>query len=530
MKKTFGIVLFLSFALSIWSQNPSNQYFSGEIPEKANKEFQFLAFYINQAVISNSYPKNDFLKGQVVGRLFGGNTTTTSNEFTSSYIEQRLIPFFIYKPHLFNGKATLRASFEIDWTWGDVAYGVGGNFGGAFSADQVNLQTQNLELEFNPHKGWYINVGLQRIFDTPYNPYKTMFDKMTTTGYRLTYFGTDGVGISVRKDWDFARIKSGYYKLYENYVQLNDDVTLMELTGEKDITKEWKLGASAYYMRDRASGAGGVSILSQGLNSLLATHNGVYKFAYGDVPYKADVFWLGSYFGRNTEHWLDRWMVTGFVNFNLGKADTLTNQALSDKEWSRATDIFGYAGNLRLSYRYGQTTSDNITLDAIYSSGDANGLQDGKYNGVITGNQWGAPGAIHVSSGSYLLMPHGNVVNRFTPAIMDISNMGYGLTSVNLNASKGIIPHKLNAKLGSAIALSNVQPAGGGNLIGTEFNGNVAYNFGPFMSLEWHAAYLVLGDFYDSTQSSYGSPVNGNSVERPVNPWTTFVVFKWLMF
>lgn len=530
MKKAFGLGLFMFLTSILWSQNPSNQYFSGEIPQKANKEFQFLAFYINQAVMSNMYPKNDFLKGQVVGRLFGGNTTTTSNEFTSSYIEQRLIPFFIYKPHLFNGKATLRASFELDWTWGDVAYGVGGNFGGGFSADQVNLQTQNLELEFNPLKGWYINVGLQRIFDTPYNPYKTMFDKMTTTGYRLAYFGTDGVGISVRKDWDFARIKSGYYKLYENYVQLNDDVTLMELTGEKDITKKWKLGASSYYMRDRASGAGGVSILSQGLNSLLATHNGVYKFAYGDVPYKADIVWLGSYFGRNTEHWLDRWMVTGFVNFNLGKADTLTNQALSDSEWSRATDIFGYAGNLRLSYRYGQTANDNITLDAMYSSGDANGLQDGKYSGVITGNQWGAPGAIHVSSGSYLLMPHGNVVNRFTPAIMDISNMGYGLTSVNLNLSKGIIPHKLNAKVGSAIALSNVQPAGGGNLIGTEFNGNIAFNFGPFMSLEWHAAYLVLGDFYDSTQSSYGSPVNGNATERPANPWTTFVVFKWLLF
>lgn len=530
MKKAISFGFLFLFALGTWAQNPSNQYFSGEIPEKANKEFQFLAFYINQAVMSNMYPKNDFLKGQVVGRLFGGNTTTTSNDFKSNYVEQRLIPFFIYSPKLFNSKATLRASFELDWTWGDAAYGVGGNFGGGFSADQVNLQTQNLELELHPAKGWYINLGLQRIFDTPYNPYKTMFDKMTTTGYRLAYFGTDGVGISVRKDWDFARIKTGYYKLYENYTQLDDDVTLMEINGEKDITKKWKLGGSAYYMRDRASGAGGVSILSQGLNSLLATHNGVYKFAYGDVPYKADIFWLGTYFSRNSEHWLDRWMVNGFLNFNLGHADTLTNQTISDNEWSRATDIFGFAGNLRVSYRYGQTANDAVTLDAMYTSGDADGLQDGKYNGVITGNQWGAPGAIYISSGSYILMPHGNVVNRFTPAIMDISNMGYGLTSVNLNVSKGIIPYKLNAKLGTAMALSNVQPAGGGYLIGTEVNGNVAYNFGPFMSLELHGAYLFLGDFYDSSQSAYGSAVNGGLTTRPTDPWTAFVVFKWLMF
>lgn len=530
MKKYVILFSFLALSATILAQLPSNQYFSKEIPQKANKEFQFLAFYINQAVISDMYPENDFLKGQVVGRLFGGNTTKTSTEYTSAYVEQRLIPFFIYQPNLFNGKATLRASFELDWTWGDAAYGAGGNFGGGFSADQVNLQTQNLELELNPAKGWFVNIGLQRIFDTPYNPYKTMFDKMTTTGYRLAYFGTDGVGISVRKDWDFSRIKAGYYKLYENYVQLNDDVTLMELTGEKDISRNWKLGASAYYMRDRASGAGGVSILSQGLNSLLATHNGVYKFNFKNTDYKADIVWLGTFFGRNTEHWNDPLMVTGFVNFNIGNTDTLVNSKDPSLGYTKATKIMGVAANLRASYRYGQTTNDVVTLDALYSSGDSDGLKDGVYSGVITGNQWGAPGAIFISSGAYLLMPHGNVVNRYTPAIMDISNMGYGLTAVTLNASKGIITNRLTAKLGTAAAISNVQPLGGGSLIGTEFNGNIAYNFGPFMSLELHGAYLMLGDFYDSKQSSYGSPVNGGVDERPVNPWTSFLVFKWLMF
>ncbi len=530
MKKTTGLAILIFVAATVSAQIPTNQYFSKEVPLKANKELQFISYYINQAVISNIYPENDFLKGQVVGRLFGGNTTKTSDSLTSAYVEQRLIPFFIYQPHLFNGKATLRASFELDWTWGDAAYGVGGNFGGGFSADQVNLQTQNLELELHPTSRLYINVGLQRIFDTPYNPYRTLFDKMTTTGYRLAYFGTDGVGISVRQDWDFSRIKAGFYKLYENYIQLNDDVSLFELTGEKDVTRTWKMGASAYYMRDRASGAGGVSILGQGLNSLLATHNGVYKFSFGNVPYRADVVWLGTFFGRNTEHWIDPLMITGFVNFNIGRADTLTNQLVSESDWSRAVDIFGYAANVRVSYRYGQTLNDVVTLDAIYSSGDSDGLNDGKYSGVITGNQWGAPGAIFISSGSYLLMPHGNVVNRFTPAILDISNMGYGMTGVTLNVSRGLIPNRLNTKAGVAYAMSNVQPLGGGYHIGTEVNGNIAYSFGPFMSLELHAAYLMLGSFYDSRQSAYGSAVNGGLDERPVNPWTAFVVFKWLMF
>ena len=531
MKKliiTFGVFLFLSSFT--FAQNPSNQYFSGEIPDKANKEFQFLAFFINQGVASNYFPKNDFLKGQVVGRLFGGNTSSTSNTLTSRYAEQRIIPFFIYQPDLFDGKAILRASFEIDWTWGDAAYGVGGNFGSAISGDQVNLQTQNIELELIPGEGWQINIGLQRLFDTTYNPYRTLFDKMTTTGYRLAYWGTDGVGLSVRKEWDFSRVKAGYYKLYENYVHLDDDVSLFELTGEKDITKSWKLGLSAYYVKDRASGAGGVSILGQGLNSMLASHNGVYRFNYGSNNYKADVVWLGTFFSRNNEHWHDPWMVTGFINANLGSTDTLTNQLAPEENWTKATSIFGVGANLRVSYRYGQTLSDIITADVIYTSGDSNGITDGKYSGVITGNHWGAPANIFVSSGAYILMPHGNVVNRYTPAIMDISNMGYGLTAATLNFSRGIIPHKLNAKLGGAIALSNVQPSGGGFHMGTEINGNVAYNFGPFMSLELHGAYLMLGDFYDSKQSSYSSSVNGNLDTRPVNPWTAFLVFKWLIF
>jgi hypothetical protein len=95
MKKIPLLLFSVLISFSILAQLPTNQYFTKEIPEKANKELQFLAFFINQAVSSNIYPENDFLKGQTVGRLFGGNTTTTSNERMSAYVEQRIIPFFI---------------------------------------------------------------------------------------------------------------------------------------------------------------------------------------------------------------------------------------------------------------------------------------------------------------------------------------------------------------------------------------------------------------------------------------------------
>jgi hypothetical protein len=500
-------------------------YFEKQVPRKANKEFQFIAYFINQGVTSNFYPENVFMKGQVIGRLFGDNTTHTSDTATTIYFEQRIIPFFIYQPKLFNGKATLRASFEIDWTWGDVAYGTGGNLGGAVSADQVNIQTQNIEIEYKPAPGWTFNLGMQRLFDTPYDPYRTFFDKMSESGYRLMYWGTDAVGLRIHRERDFCRWTAAYFQLYENNIEENDDVTLQYVSYENDLTPMWKLGGSLYYLRDRSNGEGGVSIYGQGLNSRLTEYNGAFRFRF-DSEYKADVAWAGGFFSRNIDFMLDRIRLTGFANYNFGKA-----QVKNENTWEKGADISGLGANLKLGYRYGQTTDDVIAVGVIYSTGDKNGIEDKKYTGVMTGNTWAAPAGIYISSGSYILFPHGNVVNRFTPLIADLSNMGYGLSGTAVNISRGFIPYRLIGKIGSSWAMSNVAPYGGGQQVGLEMNAALKYQIGVYMSLEMHGAYVWLGDFYDSNDDSYSFYVNGTADGgRPVNPWTAFLVFKWLMF
>lgn len=513
-------LLCLGISQSIGQASSSSiRIFDRDIPDKADKEFQFLAYFFNQGVAGNYFPTNDLLKGQVVGRLFGPNSTGVSDSLETRYFEQRIIPFFIYKPHLLDGRVILRASFEIDWTWGDVAYSNGGNFGAGFAADGVNLQTQNLELEFLPGKGYAINLGLQRLFDTPYNPYRTLFNRMTESSFRLAYWGSDAVGISVRRDQDFYKWKAGFYQLYENSIQENDDVQLFELNSEFRLGHKIKVGAAAYYLKDRANGEGGPSVLSQGLNSSLANYNGVYRFPLGRNPYQADVFWLGGFFGYNQTYLQDRWFATGFANLNLG---SVRAQKSDTTDYEKVSSILGLGANLRVGYRHGQTENDLITLDAWYTTADD--ADPERYTGVITGNTWGAPGAIFISSGSYILFPHGNVVNRFVSAVPDISNNGYGLIGGTLNIMDDVIPNKVNLKAGLAYAQANADVPGGGRVLGWEVNGRISYQPAVLMNIEIHGAYMGLGNFFDS-------PIlNGGSATRPVNPWTVFLVYKWLMF
>jgi hypothetical protein len=504
----------------------SKKIFEKDTPYSASeyKTLQFYAYFINQFVSTNVYPESSLYNGQLVGRLFGANSSTTSSTKTSYYAEQRLIPFFILTPKLFNGKALLRTSFEIDWTWGDQAYGVGGNKGGALSADQVNIQTQNIEIELIPAKGWAVNLGLQRLYDTPFNPYRTFFDKMTYSSYRLAYWGSDAVGVSVRRNTDLSKMKLGFYKLYENLQENNDDVTLFEASFRRKLPNYWNVGTSLYALMDRGKNTGGVSVYGQGLTSTLVTLNGGYKFDFGTNDYTADIAWLGTYFSRNPDFIMDKVQLSGFFNYNIGKVN------VAKDEWKDGVNIGGFALNLRAAYRYGQTVNDYFSVDYVYSSGDKNGISDGSYTGVITGNTWGLPASIFISSGSYLLFPHANVVNRFTPAVSDISNMGYGLNAFTFNAHHDIIPNKLNVKIGGAQGLSNIIPQNGGANLGTELNAAIKYKLGVFMSLELHGANLWLGDFYDSNDDTYSSDINGSYDVRPSNPWTVFIVYKWLIF
>ncbi|MCP4547459.1 MAG: hypothetical protein GY835_13455 [bacterium] len=513
MKRLIQVLgLMLLFAMPACAAEEEEFVEKRDVPEI--KEFTFIGYYFMRSEMGNVAPTNEFLKGQVVGRIFGGNTTNTSDK-VSRFTEQRFLPMITYSPRLFNGWAKMRMAFEFDWTWGDANYGAGGNFGGAYGADFVNMQTQNLFIEFRPRKNIFINAGLLRLYDNVRVPYYTFKDDLTYKGYRLSLFGSDATGISAH--WFFAqnqRVKAGVYQLYENNVEHDDDVNLFELDYERDLDIDTSVGMSVHAIRDHANGEGGVSVLGQGLNSSLSNYNGVGNFDLGSEDYKANVFWLGSHFHSDPLLKQGRFGWSGFAIWNTGSVTTAT----------RDISINGLAANLRIARRWGTWHEDQISWDCIFTTGDKNGSSDDTYNGFLTGNNWTAPGAVFISHGLYLLLPHGNVVNRFNAATTDIQNIGLGLEAASLSVSKELVPNKWKIKAAVGHGRSFETKTDMGSTIGTELNLNLRYRPKVFMDLELHAAYLWLGDFYDSPE------VNGGVDYRPDNPWTIFATVKWIMF
>ncbi len=490
------------------------------VKDSVPKEWTFIGYSFTRATGSNVAPTNEILQGQVIGRLFGRNSTETIPR-VASYVEQRYVPYLVYRPAILDGFATFRTMFKIDYTWGDQAYGVGGNRGGGINGAQINLQTLMANVDLHPKDApWNVVVGLQRLYDNAYDPNNISLQTAQLSGYKLAFWGTNAVGANlfgvIRPG---VRGRLGFYQLWENLVGKDDDVILLMGDVDTHLAPRLEVGLDAWYLRDRGEGAGGISILSQGLSSQLAEYNGAVQL---DIPthYHADIGWLGGRVAYNREFLEGRWWADAFAIANVGVVDTL-----AAGDFGHAADILGLAANASLAYRWGMTSGDKAWAELIFTTGDGNGVTDGKVNSVITGNVWGSPVGIYSAHRAFLLFPDPQVVNRYYSAVHDISNMGLGVTGGSMNLARDWIPNRFNTKVGLASAVSNITPSGGGSYIGTEVNFEAKYNLKVFLTAGLSAAYLKLGDFYDAPGVTLSDQPG-----RPDDPWTVFFTLSWLMF
>ncbi len=516
---TLRTLLFLLLPCALLAQQPKETQPNQRLPDPKAPEFRFIGYWFSRGTTSDIAPTNELLRGQIIGRLFGPNTTNTSKS-VSLFAEQRFVPMFIYSPSILDGVATFRSLFKIDMTWGDAAYGVGGNIGGGLNGGQVNLQTLLANVDIHPTDAkWNVVIGLQRVFDNVRDPNVAAVSTAQTSGYKLSYFGTQAVGVSFFANPNpETQLRAGYFQFYENLINENDDVAFWMFDIESRLTPRFEAGLDAWFAWDRGKSGGGISVLGQGLNSTLAEYNGAPRLSFPTSKYTANLLWLGGHAAYNRDFATGRWWFDGFLMSNLGTIDTVGSGT------ARYADIFGFSANASAQYKYGMTVNDRISFEALFTTGDGNGASDGTVGSVITGNVYGSPTAIYGNHRALLLFPDPKVVNRYYSAVHDISNMGYGVTGLFANASHDFIPNKVMGKVGVATALSNVIPRNGGSVIGTEVNAELTYTYKVFLSFGLSAGYMMMGSFYDSPNVTY------DHVRPEQNPWVVFATLTWLMF
>lgn len=467
------------------------------------------ALFQARASASDLVSTNPLLDGQVVGRLGGTNGIEVDPAQVSAYTEQRANVFLTWAPPLLEGKASLTGAFEIDFAYGDRAYGSGGNVGGGFGGDQVNLQTRRLHADWFPEAGRHhahISLGLQFIGDSVADPTRVSPDGLLRSGGRLAYLGSEAAGIAVYgtlsdRFGPRLRYRLGAFTLLEQGLSLPDDVLLAVADAELRPAYATAVGAHLWYVQDRSTGTGGA--LGVGPTSALWELQGGPRLDLydglqppADVTHDADLIWLGADAGHNAA--LDRGPLGlhGVAVANLGR---IYAPIVHDD------DVVGFSLDAEVRLRIARGAGSVARIEALYSSGG--GVHPDRYGGVVTGNAYGVAGALMPTHGTLLLFPDATAINRMVSVISDLSGGGEGIAGVSASVGYDPIPGRLNGTVGIASALTAA-----GVPWGTELNARVTVE--PVLFCDVGLAVATVRP--------------GPAAQIPA-PWTVLATLNWLV-
>lgn len=460
---------------------------------------------------SNLDSTNPLLDGQVLGVMGGTNGVTPSSEVVALSSEQRVGGNFTYRPKVLDGKAGLTAAFEIDFGFGDRSYGVGGNTGGAFGADQVNLQTRRLTADFYPSTAKHaahVVAGLQFVGDSVNDPTATTPDGLMRSGGRLAFFGSEAAGLAVYgrlhdAGGDHLRYRLGAFTLYEQGTSRPDDLSLVVGDVQWHPAYATTVGIHAWYLQDRTAGTAGS--IGEGPGSALAEMLGGPNIDLYDgqtPPDNAEVFsdlgWFGADAGYNAGLTQGDFGITGSAFANVGR---FYAPIVHDDS------VLGFMIDGEARYRYAPGEGSVLRLETLVATGD--GPNPDRYSGIITGNSYGYAGAVYATHGCLLLFPDVRSINRMVSVVPDISGAGRGVTGITASVGFDPVPDRINATVGFGQAFT-----ANGISWGTELNAKVSAEPLPFLDVGVYVAGVVPGP----------------AAELNASPWTVYAAADWLVF
>lgn len=497
------------------------------------QQLRLINYFLTRATFTNALGDPSGLKGVSLGPYgqLAGSAVYAGATGAGAWVEQRWIPVVEFTPNFLDGRAAFRAQIEVDYVWGRAANTVQPNEGGGLNADQVNVQTKNVNVAIYPWKDpdvLTVLVGTQPLYDTPLDPTRTGLADVVRTGYKLAFAGSDATGIQLfqakrgrsRLSWfpldsaqpdkatrDDPRLAFTWIAMADHQVELAPGT--------------W-LGASLWYLDDTTKGD---AYAYEGLVRAGPGSGGLSAFT-GTQPFQIErangrVAWAGVNAHHNIDFRAGRLGASGWFMYNAGRYESQR----PDTAMNRSVDVRGFAADAELLWNHGRTAGDLAALEAVVSNGDSNPT-DGKYTGPFTLNYYGLPGAVWFNHRMLLLFPFTSTVNNYSGAVTDLSNQGSGMLALVGSAAYDVVPSKLNVKLGAGHARSWATPpafagsaTGRGKTIGTEVNAEVKYTFRYLMTVGLHGGYLFRGDWFD-----------GETSRVKKDPYAVYTTFTWYAF
>jgi hypothetical protein len=408
------------------------------------------------------------------GRLLPSRTPETKN-----YIEQRARLLYMAKA---NDDLKLVTHFEIDSRWGDNSYNSNNttrNNGGALGADQVNLETKSVYLDFNvPGTPVPVNVkvGIQPYLDA----------------YKGIIFSNDAAGVVATSSFDKVSTRLSYFRFYDN---LKTDKTpanntngyltqdFVNLDGKYSITKDLKVGGSYFLLYDDRS-----RVTSPRVNVHMI--------------------------GVNAEAKVGPATLDGFFIYQTGKAGVISDAAASSAASSAQPfkTVNAFAANVGGKAKVGPGTA---RVNALYISGDGSVNSGTSRNDFITIN--GVEHSFYPGE-MMLLLRSKHALNTDRAIVYSLNNANQGLIGGFLGYDLSINKFFVNSNLGMAAVAKNATTKSN-NYMGTEINTEIGYKLFDNMSASVQAAYLVVGGYFAGT---------GAGGKNPENPYSTRVVLNYL--
>lgn len=422
-----------------------------------------------------------------------GTSLLVNNPTTRTFVDQRARLQYIAKA---SDDLKLVTHFEIDSRWGDnsyAPYGTGAtstasrNNGGALGADQVNLETKSVYLDFNipgiPVNG---KVGMQPIIDS----YKGVLFNADAAGALFT--GKTGALTTALGFFRFDDARSAGVSVGKT----TRDFLIVD--AKYAVNKDLKVGASYYYYNDDKSVTGSAAITAPS-------------------PYVG---------GKDVE--LHMAGLNAAANFGIVSVDGFV---LGQDGRFGDNHVSSLAANVGAKV---QLPMGKVKTNFLYTSGSGNGKYNHSFVPVTneTSNAYGENSFYDAGMALLMRSPYG-MSNSDQAIVYDNGNRGQGILAgfVGYDGTYGKTFANANAGFMSA-AVNNtvVKPKNNitgdknsSNYMGTEINAEVGYKLYDNMTASVQGAYVFLGDYFKGTAKTVGS----NEGTDPTNPWLARILLNY---